>query len=99
MLLIATVPIMIALHFPNIGEYLCVCCPCSETEGASQQGAEQGSCSGSHSPLSVGSGAIDSGTEYMSDSMSYNMDVSMSLCGKEGDTRQITKGQFNISPR
>lgn len=68
-------------------------CPCSETEEASQHGAEQGSCSGSQSPQSVGSGAMDSGTEYLSDSTSYNMDVSMSLCGQEGDTSQITKGK------
>lgn len=66
---------------------------CSEIEGASPQGAEQGSGSGSQSPQSVGSGAMDSGTEYLSDSASYNMDVSMSLCGQEGDTRQITKGR------
>ncbi|TKS70872.1 Phosphatidate phosphatase LPIN2 [Collichthys lucidus] len=72
-----------ALYFPK-----------SETEGASQQGAEQGSCSGSQSPQSVGSGAMDSGTEYLSDSTSYNMDISMSLCGQEGDTSQITKEKF-----
>uniref|UniRef100_A0A7N5ZW07 phosphatidate phosphatase n=1 Tax=Anabas testudineus TaxID=64144 RepID=A0A7N5ZW07_ANATE len=52
------------------------------------------SCSGSQSPQSVGSGAMDSGTEYLSDSTSYNMDVSMSLCGQEGDTSQITKEKF-----
>uniref|UniRef100_A0A8C2ZYW9 phosphatidate phosphatase n=1 Tax=Cyclopterus lumpus TaxID=8103 RepID=A0A8C2ZYW9_CYCLU len=54
----------------------------------------QGSCSGSQSPQSVGSGAMDSGTEYLSDSASYNMDISMSLCGQEGDTSQITKEKF-----
>uniref|UniRef100_A0A8C4DS49 phosphatidate phosphatase n=1 Tax=Dicentrarchus labrax TaxID=13489 RepID=A0A8C4DS49_DICLA len=48
----------------------------------------------SQSPQSVGSGAMDSGTEYLSDSTSYNMDVSMSLCGQEGDTSQITKEKF-----
>uniref|UniRef100_A0A7N6AR49 phosphatidate phosphatase n=1 Tax=Anabas testudineus TaxID=64144 RepID=A0A7N6AR49_ANATE len=32
--------------------------------------------------------------EYLSDSTSYNMDVSMSLCGQEGDTSQITKEKF-----
>uniref|UniRef100_A0A8C5GP25 phosphatidate phosphatase n=1 Tax=Gouania willdenowi TaxID=441366 RepID=A0A8C5GP25_GOUWI len=48
----------------------------------------------SQSPQSVGSGAMDSGTEYLSDSASYNMDISMSLCGKEGDTSQITKEKF-----
>ncbi|XP_070696262.1 phosphatidate phosphatase LPIN2 isoform X2 [Pempheris klunzingeri] len=76
-------PEVAALYFPK-----------SETEGASQHGAEQGSCSGSQSPQSVGSGAMDSGTEYMSDSTSYNMDISMSLCGQEGDTSQITKEKF-----
>uniref|UniRef100_A0A7N8YHG3 phosphatidate phosphatase n=1 Tax=Mastacembelus armatus TaxID=205130 RepID=A0A7N8YHG3_9TELE len=48
----------------------------------------------SQSPQSVGSGAMDSGTEYLSDSTSYNMDVSMSLCGQEGNTSQITKEKF-----
>ncbi|XP_071350188.1 phosphatidate phosphatase LPIN2 isoform X3 [Trachinotus anak] len=76
-------PEVAALYFPK-----------SETEGTSQQGAEQGSCSGSQSPQSVGSGAMDSGTEYLSDSTSYSMDVSMSLCGQEGDTSQITKEKF-----
>uniref|UniRef100_A0A8C9WXZ0 phosphatidate phosphatase n=1 Tax=Sander lucioperca TaxID=283035 RepID=A0A8C9WXZ0_SANLU len=76
-------PEVAALYFPK-----------SETEGASQHGAEQGSCSGSQSPQSVGSGTMDSGTEYLSDSTSYNMDVSMSLCGQEGDTSQITKEKF-----
>lgn len=76
-------PEVAALYFPK-----------SEMEGASQLGAEQGSLSGSHSPQSVGSGAMDSGTEYLSDSASYNMDISMSLCGQEGDTSQITKEKF-----
>uniref|UniRef100_A0AAQ4RL55 phosphatidate phosphatase n=1 Tax=Gasterosteus aculeatus aculeatus TaxID=481459 RepID=A0AAQ4RL55_GASAC len=76
-------PDVAALYFPK-----------SEAEGASQQGAEQGSCSGSQSPQSVGTGAMDSGTEYLSDSTSYNMDISMSLCGQEGDTSQITKEKF-----
>ncbi|KAF3855967.1 hypothetical protein F7725_016690, partial [Dissostichus mawsoni] len=76
-------PEVAALYFPK-----------SETEGASQLGGEQGSCSESQSPQSVGSGAMDSGTEYLSDSTSYNMDVSMSLCGQVGDTSQITKEKF-----
>lgn len=67
------------------------CLSCSETEAAS---ANQGSFSSSQSPQSVGSGAMDSGTEYLSDSYPYNMDVSMSLCGQESDTRQITKGKL-----
>ncbi|XP_075994080.1 phosphatidate phosphatase LPIN2 isoform X2 [Genypterus blacodes] len=81
-------PEVAALYFPK-----------SEAEAASQQGAElgaeQGSCSGSsQSPQSVGSGALDSGTEYLSDCTTYNMDVSMSLCGCEGDGSQITKERF-----
>uniref|UniRef100_A0AAX7SC83 phosphatidate phosphatase n=1 Tax=Astatotilapia calliptera TaxID=8154 RepID=A0AAX7SC83_ASTCA len=68
--------------------------PKSEGEGAFQNGAEQGSRSGSQSPQSVGSGAMDSGTEYLSDNTSYNMDVSMSLCGREGNTSKITKEKF-----
>ncbi|XP_019942554.1 phosphatidate phosphatase LPIN2 isoform X2 [Paralichthys olivaceus] len=76
-------PEVAALYFPK-----------SEAEAASQHGAEQGSLSGSQSPHSVGSGAIDSGTEYLSDSTSYNMDISMSLCGGEGNTSQITKEKF-----
>ncbi|XP_026204712.1 phosphatidate phosphatase LPIN2-like isoform X2 [Anabas testudineus] len=78
-------PEMAALYFPK-----------SEAEAAAafQHAAEQASCSGSQSPQSVGSGAMDSGTEYLSDSTSYNMDVSMSLCGQEGDTSQITKEKF-----
>uniref|UniRef100_A0AAX7TSZ4 phosphatidate phosphatase n=1 Tax=Astatotilapia calliptera TaxID=8154 RepID=A0AAX7TSZ4_ASTCA len=63
--------------------------PKSEGEGAFQNGAEQGSRSGSQSPQSVGSGAMDSGTEYLSDNTSYNMDVSMSLCGREGNTKKF----------
>uniref|UniRef100_A0A3Q3KF39 phosphatidate phosphatase n=1 Tax=Monopterus albus TaxID=43700 RepID=A0A3Q3KF39_MONAL len=72
-----------ALYFPK-----------SDADGAFQHGAEQGSCSGSQSPQSVGSGAMDSGTEYLSDSASYNVDISMSLCGQEGDTSQITQKRF-----
>ncbi|XP_056293366.1 phosphatidate phosphatase LPIN2-like isoform X2 [Pseudoliparis swirei] len=74
-------PEVAALYFPK-----------SEPEGASPAGAEQGSCSGSQSPQSVG--AVDSGAEYLSDSASYNMDISMSLCGQEGDTSHITKEKF-----
>ncbi|XP_014899964.1 phosphatidate phosphatase LPIN2 isoform X1 [Poecilia latipinna] len=65
--------------------------PKTEAEGALTQFAEQGL--GSHSPQLVDIGAVDSGTEYLSDS-SYVMDVSMSLCGKVGDTSQITKEKF-----
>ncbi|XP_034022928.1 phosphatidate phosphatase LPIN2-like isoform X2 [Thalassophryne amazonica] len=74
-------PEVAALYFPK-----------SDTEGASYRGAEQGS--GSQSPQSVGSAAMDSGTEYLSDSATYSMDVSMSLCRREGDASQITKENF-----
>lgn len=83
----------IGLYVKVVNEFD-VCFACSEAEGAAQHAAEQGSYSGSQSPQSVGSGALDSGTEYLSDSTSYNMDVSMSLCGQEGDTSQITKGKY-----
>uniref|UniRef100_A0A8C7G9X1 phosphatidate phosphatase n=1 Tax=Oncorhynchus kisutch TaxID=8019 RepID=A0A8C7G9X1_ONCKI len=77
-------PEVAALYFP----------PKGETEGSSRQGAEQGSGSGNQSPQSVGSGAMDSGTEYLSDSTSDHMDVSMSLCGRTGHTSQINKDKF-----
>uniref|UniRef100_A0A8C7ZJ29 phosphatidate phosphatase n=1 Tax=Oryzias sinensis TaxID=183150 RepID=A0A8C7ZJ29_9TELE len=68
--------------------------PKSDSEAACLQGAEPSSCSGSHTPQSVGSGAMDSGTEYLSDSACYSTDVSMSLCGRVGDTSQITTEKF-----
>uniref|UniRef100_A0A674E8U4 phosphatidate phosphatase n=1 Tax=Salmo trutta TaxID=8032 RepID=A0A674E8U4_SALTR len=74
-------PEVAALYFP----------PKSEAEGCSWLGAEQGSGSGNQSRQSVGSGAMDSGTEYLSDSTTDHMDVSMSLCGR---TSQINKDQF-----
>jgi hypothetical protein len=66
--------------------------PLSEAEGCSRLSAEQGSGSGNQSPQSVGSGAMDSGTEYLSDSTTDHMDVTMSLCGHTGHTSQINKG-------
>ncbi|CAB1315455.1 unnamed protein product, partial [Coregonus sp. 'balchen'] len=77
-------PEVAALYFP----------PKSEVEGCSRPGAEQGSSSGNQSPQSVGSGAMDSGTEYLSDSTTDHLDVSMSLCGRTGHTSQINKDQF-----
>uniref|UniRef100_A0AAY4ET20 phosphatidate phosphatase n=1 Tax=Denticeps clupeoides TaxID=299321 RepID=A0AAY4ET20_9TELE len=43
---------------------------------------------------SVGSGNLDSGTDYMSDSTIDSLDVTMSLCGKVGSTSQINKEKF-----
>ncbi|KAJ3601810.1 hypothetical protein NHX12_029574 [Muraenolepis orangiensis] len=62
-------------------------------------GADQGSNSGNQSPQSVGSGslgsgAMDSGAEYLSDSTMDPMDVSMSLCGRVGDTSRISQEKF-----
>ncbi|CAL8340786.1 unnamed protein product [Merluccius merluccius] len=75
-------PEVAALYFPK-----------SDAEAASRSGADQGSNSGTQSPQSlgsgsVGSGAVDSGTEYLSDSTADHMDVSMSLCGRVGDISQ-----------
>ncbi|XP_077429416.1 phosphatidate phosphatase LPIN2 isoform X2 [Vanacampus margaritifer] len=74
-------PEVAALYFPK-----------SETEGSSPPVVEQGSGSASQSPHSMG--ALDSGTEYLSDSASYATEVSMSLCGHVGDTSQINKERF-----
>ncbi|XP_056158000.1 zgc:123305 [Lampris incognitus] len=76
-------PEMAALYFPK-----------GETEGAFRLEAEQGSGSRNQSPQSVGSGTMDSGTDYLSDSTADHMDVSMSLCGHEGNTSQINKEKF-----
>uniref|UniRef100_A0A8C5FJA8 phosphatidate phosphatase n=1 Tax=Gadus morhua TaxID=8049 RepID=A0A8C5FJA8_GADMO len=76
-------PEVAALYFPK-----------SEMEATSRSGADQGSTSGTQSPQSVGSGAMDSGAEYLSDSTTDPMDVSMSLCGCVGDTSSISQEKF-----
>uniref|UniRef100_A0AAY4ET09 phosphatidate phosphatase n=1 Tax=Denticeps clupeoides TaxID=299321 RepID=A0AAY4ET09_9TELE len=76
-------PEVAALYFPK-----------SETESASRLGAELNPQSGNQSPQSVGSGNLDSGTDYMSDSTIDSLDVTMSLCGKVGSTSQINKEKF-----
>lgn len=43
------------------------------------------------SPQSLNSASVDSGTEYLSDSTTDTLDVTMSLCGR-GDISQISKG-------
>lgn len=48
--------------------------------------------SGQLSPQSLGSTNADSGTEYLSDSTTDSLDVTMSLCGR-GDISQISKGK------
>uniref|UniRef100_A0A8C1B6B4 phosphatidate phosphatase n=1 Tax=Cyprinus carpio carpio TaxID=630221 RepID=A0A8C1B6B4_CYPCA len=49
--------------------------------------------SGQPSPQSLGSANADSGTEYLSDSTTDSLDVTMSLCGR-GDISQISKEKF-----
>uniref|UniRef100_A0A7N9AJZ8 phosphatidate phosphatase n=1 Tax=Mastacembelus armatus TaxID=205130 RepID=A0A7N9AJZ8_9TELE len=84
-------PEVAALYFPK-----------SETEGGFQHGADQGSCSGSQSPQSVGSGAMDSGTEYLSDSTSYNMDHAgfsvFTICVKKFMEHIVTYQDFANNP-
>uniref|UniRef100_A0A8C9W393 phosphatidate phosphatase n=1 Tax=Scleropages formosus TaxID=113540 RepID=A0A8C9W393_SCLFO len=58
------------------------------------RGAEAGSQSGNQSPQSVGSGAMDSGTEYLSDSTGDLCDIAISLCGRVGDTSHINQAKF-----
>ncbi|XP_072539222.1 phosphatidate phosphatase LPIN3 [Salminus brasiliensis] len=82
-------PEVVALYFPK-------------NEGESRPGAELSSIhpqrvspqSGQQSPQSLGSGNVDSGTEYLSDSTTDSLDVTMSLCGTEGHSRQINKEKF-----
>lgn len=76
----------------NNSKHLSRGCAPSEAEAASRSGADQRSNSGTQSPQSVGSGAMDSGTEYLSDSTTDPMDISMSLCGNVGDTSRISQG-------
>uniref|UniRef100_A0A673M3Z8 phosphatidate phosphatase n=1 Tax=Sinocyclocheilus rhinocerous TaxID=307959 RepID=A0A673M3Z8_9TELE len=70
-----------ALYFPK-----------SETESSdlrSTHGPDPSPPSGQLSPQSLGSTNADSGTEYLSDSTTDTLDVTMSLCGR-GDISQIT---------
>ncbi|MBN3322609.1 LPIN2 phosphatase, partial [Atractosteus spatula] len=76
-------PEVAALYFPK-----------SDSEMGVRGGADRGSLSGTQSPQSVGSGAMDSGTEYLSDSMSDMPEVTMSLCGRVVDTSLINKEKF-----
>uniref|UniRef100_A0A4W3JI19 phosphatidate phosphatase n=1 Tax=Callorhinchus milii TaxID=7868 RepID=A0A4W3JI19_CALMI len=53
-----------------------------------------GTHSESQSPQSVGSAAVDSGTEYLSDSACDLPDVNLSLCGGLSDNNEISQGKF-----
>uniref|UniRef100_W5L9K3 phosphatidate phosphatase n=1 Tax=Astyanax mexicanus TaxID=7994 RepID=W5L9K3_ASTMX len=68
-------PEVVALYFPK-----------SESEsrpGADLHTPRVSPQSGQQSPQSLGSGNVDSGTEYLSDSTTDSLDVTMSLCGTE----------------
>uniref|UniRef100_A0A2I4BLZ5 phosphatidate phosphatase n=2 Tax=Austrofundulus limnaeus TaxID=52670 RepID=A0A2I4BLZ5_AUSLI len=68
--------------------------PKSESEHAPKHWVEAGRRSGSQSPQSVGSAAIDSGTECLSDSPGDLPDVTLSLCGGVGENSEISKEKF-----
>ncbi|MBN3308590.1 LPIN3 phosphatase, partial [Amia calva] len=76
-------PEVAALYFPK-----------SDNDMGPQPGAEPGLQFDNQSPQSVGSGAMDSGTEYLSDSTGDLPEVTMSLCGKVVDTSHINKEKF-----
>ncbi|KAL1273397.1 hypothetical protein QQF64_029259 [Cirrhinus molitorella] len=76
-------PEVAALYFPK-----------SEAESSSSTHQPDPSPpSGQLSPQSLGSANADSGTEYLSDSTTDTLDVTMSLCGR-GDISQISKEKF-----
>ncbi|CAM4619869.1 unnamed protein product [Leuciscus chuanchicus] len=74
-------PEVAALYFPK-----------SEAESSSHP-SDPSPPSGQLSPQSLGSTNADSGTEYLSDSTTDTLDVTMSLCGR-GDISQISKEKF-----
>ncbi|XP_017335393.1 zgc:123305 isoform X2 [Ictalurus punctatus] len=83
-------PEVVARYFPK-----------SEGESPSQCDAELGSVppiqspqSGQQSPQSLSTANVDSGTEYLSDSTTDTLDVTMSLCGTKGYSSQIKKEKF-----
>ncbi|XP_066558690.1 phosphatidate phosphatase LPIN2 isoform X2 [Amia ocellicauda] len=76
-------PEVAALYFPK-----------SDNDMGPRPGAEPGLQFDNQSPQSVGSGAMDSGTEYLSDSTGDLPEVTMSLCGKVVDTSHINKEKF-----
>ncbi|KAF5909332.1 phosphatidate phosphatase LPIN2-like isoform X2, partial [Clarias magur] len=83
-------PDVVARYFPK-----------SEVESLSQGDAEFGSAppiqspqSGQQTPPSLSNANVDSGTEYLSDSTTDTLDVTMSLCGIEGYSTQIKKEKF-----
>uniref|UniRef100_A0A673M8I9 phosphatidate phosphatase n=1 Tax=Sinocyclocheilus rhinocerous TaxID=307959 RepID=A0A673M8I9_9TELE len=73
-----------ALYFPKRLE---------SSDLRSTHGPDPSPPSGQLSPQSLGSTNADSGTEYLSDSTTDTLDVTMSLCGR-GDISQISKEKF-----
>ncbi|KAI7808011.1 zgc:123305 [Triplophysa rosa] len=79
-------PNVAALYFPK-SELESSCC--SDLDLRSSQPPEPSP----PSPQSLNSANADSGTEYLSDSTTDTLDVTMSLCGR-GDISQISKEKF-----
>ncbi|XP_041950601.1 phosphatidate phosphatase LPIN1 isoform X1 [Alosa sapidissima] len=75
-------PEVAALYFPK-----------SDASGP-VRGGENGICSPSMSPQSVGSSGADSGVDSFSDQMGDLPAIAISLCGGLNDNREITKEQF-----
>ncbi|XP_067835787.1 phosphatidate phosphatase LPIN2 [Heptranchias perlo] len=68
--------------------------PKSEFDSSSQRWTESDTRSGSQSPQSVGSAAMDSGTECLSDSATDLPDLVFSLCGGLSENTEISKEKF-----
>ncbi|KAM8822722.1 phosphatidate phosphatase LPIN2-like isoform 3-T3 [Spinachia spinachia] len=81
--LTALEPDVVARYFPK-----------SESDQVPKHWEETGRRSGSQSPQSVGSAAVDSGTDCLSDSAGDLADVTLSLCGGVGENSEIPKEKF-----
>ncbi|XP_067887804.1 phosphatidate phosphatase LPIN2 isoform X2 [Heterodontus francisci] len=68
--------------------------PKSEFDSNSKRWTESDTHSGSQSPQSAGSAAIDSGTECLSDSAADLPNPVLSLCGGLGENTEISKEKF-----
>ncbi|XP_041045509.1 phosphatidate phosphatase LPIN2 isoform X2 [Carcharodon carcharias] len=68
--------------------------PKSEFDSNSKRWIESDTRSGSQSPQSVGSAAMDSGTECLSDSAADLPDLMFSLCGGLSENTEISKEKF-----
>uniref|UniRef100_UPI00398E660F phosphatidate phosphatase LPIN2 n=1 Tax=Pristiophorus japonicus TaxID=55135 RepID=UPI00398E660F len=68
--------------------------PKSEFDSTSKRWTESDTRPGSQSPQSVGSAAMDSGTECLSDSAADVPDLVLSLCGGLSENTEISKEKF-----